>query len=114
MAVRYETRYVDDIDGAALDNDEVQSIAFSFDGKDYSIDLSAANAEAFREAVSPFLNAATKVAPGNKRKTARKAASSVSVGETRLIREWARNNGYTVSDRGRIPADVMEAYAAAN
>ena len=114
MAVRYETRYVDDIDGAALDNDEVQSIAFSFDGKDYSIDLSAANAEAFREAISPFLNAATKVAPGNKRRTARKAASSASAGETRLIREWARNNGYTVSDRGRIPADVMDAYAAAN
>lgn len=63
MAVRYETRYVDDIDGAALENDEVQSNAFSFDGKDYSIDLSAANAEAFREAISPFLNAATKVAP---------------------------------------------------
>ncbi|MBR7513023.1 Lsr2 family protein, partial [Mycobacterium tuberculosis] len=30
------------------------------------------------------------------------------------IREWARNNGYDVSDRGRIPADVADAYAAAN
>ncbi|MET3862549.1 hypothetical protein ABIE38_003495 [Dietzia sp. 2505] len=114
MAVRYETRYVDDIDGTELHNEEARSIEFSFDGKDYSIDLSAANADAFREAISPYLNAATKMSSGAKRKAARKSASKTSTGETKLIREWAKSNGYNLSDRGRIPADVMDAYAAAN
>ena len=30
------------------------------------------------------------------------------------VREWAAQNGYTLSDRGRIPATVLEAYDAAH
>lgn len=114
MAVRYEKRYVDDLDGADIDTDDVQSIAFSFDGKDYSIDLRAENADAFREAISPYLDVATRVTAGTKRKSARKSAGTTASGETKAIREWARNNGHTVSDRGRIPTDIVEAYRAAN
>ena len=114
MAVKYEMRYVDDIDGTELDQDEVNSIAFSFDGKEFTIDLSAENADAFRTAIEPYIDAAQKVSGGAKRKPARKASAKSSTGDTKAIREWARENGYEVSDRGRIPADVMEAYAAAN
>lgn len=113
MAVKYEMRYVDDIDGTELSDDQVHSIEFAFDGKEYSIDLGAENAEAFRAAISPYIDAAQKVS-GPKRKPARKAAAKTSSSDTKAIREWARENGHEVSDRGRIPADVMEAYAAAN
>ncbi|AEF42714.1 histone-like nucleoid-structuring protein Lsr2 [Hoyosella subflava] len=76
-----------------------------------SIDLSDDNAEAFREAVAPYIEAGHRVT-GRKAKTARKTAATS--GNTKAIREWARNNGYDISDRGRIPADVADAYAAAN
>ena len=33
-------------------------------------------------------------------------------GSAREVREWARANGHQVSDRGRVPAEVMEAYRA--
>jgi len=114
MAVKYEMRYVDDIDGTELADDQVESIAFTFDGKDYTIDLGEQNAAAFREAISPYIEAAQKVSSGAKRKPARKSTGKSSSGDTKAIREWARENGYEVSDRGRIPADVVEAYTAAN
>ena len=87
------------------------TISFAFEGKEYSIDLSDDNAEAFREAVAPYIDAGHRVT-GSKSKTSRKTATTS--GNTKAIREWARNNGYEVSDRGRIPADVADAYAAAN
>lgn len=112
MAQQFHVRYIDDIDGTEL-GDEVHSISFAFEGKEYSIDLSDENAEAFREAMAPYIDAGHKVS-GTKSKPARKAASKAPSGDTKAIREWARDSGYTVSDRGRIPADIMEAYAAAN
>lgn len=51
---------------------------------------------------------------GKNAKTARKATTKNPSADTKAIREWARANGYDVSDRGRIPADVMDAYSAAN
>lgn len=114
MAVRYVTRYVDDIDGTELATDDVQSIEFSLDGKDYSIDLGTTNAATFREAIDPYLNAATKVTSATRRNTARKTSGKASSGETKRIREWAQINGYTVSDRGRVAAEIVEAYRAAN
>jgi nucleoid-associated protein Lsr2 len=32
--------------------------------------------------------------------------------DTAAVREWARAHGYTVSDRGRIPRHVLEAFTA--
>ncbi|MCG2947266.1 Lsr2 family protein, partial [Escherichia coli] len=73
---------------------------------EYSIDLSDDNAQAFREAVAPYIEAGHRVT-GNKAKTARK--NTTTSGDTKAIRDWARNKGYEISDRGRIPADVMQA-----
>ncbi|MFN3601874.1 MAG: Lsr2 family protein [Dietzia sp.] len=112
MAQQFQVRYIDDIDGTEL-GEEANSISFAFDGKEYSIDLSDENAEAFREVMAPYIDAGHRVT-GGKSKPARKAAAKSSSGDTKAIREWARENGFDVSDRGRIPADVMEAYAAAN
>lgn len=115
MAVRYETIYVDDLDGAEIEDGRAETIEFAFDGKTYTIDLGEQNAAAFREAIQPYLSAARPADNGKKRAAkTRRSSSSTTKSETAKIRAWARENGHTVSDRGRIPADIMEAYRAAN
>ena len=110
MAQQFHVRFIDDIDGTDL-GDNANTISFAFEGKEYSIDLSDANADIFREALEPYINAGHRVT-GSKAKTSRR--TTTSSGGTKLVREWARSNGYDVSDRGRIPAEVMQAYTAAN
>ena len=63
--------------------------------------------------MAPYFEAGHRVT-GNKTKTARKATSKNASADTKAIREWAQANGHDVSDRGRIPATVIDAYAAAN
>jgi hypothetical protein len=112
MAQQFQVQYIDDLDGTDLGS-EANSISFAFEGKEYTIDLSEANAEAFREVMAPYIENGHRVT-GGKAKPARKSAAKSSSGDTKIIREWARENGFEVSDRGRIPSDVMDAYAAAN
>jgi|SRR5690625_3543617 len=112
MAQQFHIRYIDDLDGTDL-GDRANTIEFAFEGKEYTIDLSDENAAAFREAMKPYIDAGQRLS-GAKRKAPRKAAAKSSSTDTKAIREWARNNGYDVSDRGRIPAEIMDAYAAAN
>lgn len=110
MAQLFQIRHIDDIDGSDL-GDNANIISFAFEGKEYSIDLSDDNADTFHQVMAPYIQAGQRIT--GKSKTGRKAATTTS-GHTKVVREWARNNGYDVSDRGRIPATVMEAYAAAN
>lgn len=113
MAQQFQVRYIDDLDGSDLGS-VANSISFAFEGREYTIDLSDENAAQFREVMSPYIENGHRVT-GARAKPARKAATrSTSSGDTKAIREWARENGHDVSDRGRIPADIMEAYAAAN
>ncbi|MCT1435489.1 histone-like nucleoid-structuring protein Lsr2 [Dietzia maris] len=109
MAQHFQTRYIDDLDGTDL-GESANTLSFAFDGKDYSIDLSEENAEAFRQAIAPYIEAGRRVT-GTRAKTPRARSGG---GNTKAVREWARANGYDVSDRGRIPADIMDAYASAN
>lgn len=111
MAQLFQTTYIDDIDGSDL-GENANTLSFAFGGKEYSIDLSDANADTFREAMAPYISAGRRVT--GKARTARKPAATTSGTNTKALRDWARANGYEVSDRGRIPANVMEAYAAAN
>lgn len=109
MAQHFQIRYIDDLDGSDL-GETANTILFAFDGKDYTIDLSDENAETFRQVIAPYIEAGRRVT-GTRTKAARARSTS---GSTKAVREWARANGYDVSDRGRIPADVMDAYSAAN
>ena len=93
MAQQFQVRYIDDLDGTDL-GEASNTIRFAFEGKEYSIDLSDDNAEEFREAVAPYIEAGHRVT-GSKAKTARKTAATS--GNTRAIRDWARANGYNVS-----------------
>lgn len=97
----------DDIDGSDAD----ESVTFALDGVTYEIDLTAENAETLREVFYGYIRQARKVGKGRPaRKTTVSASGSGATAAE--IRVWGRENGYTVPDRGRIPADVRAAFDA--
>lgn len=112
MAQKVSVALVDDIDGS-----EAQStVEFGLDGVQYAIDLSEDNAAELRDVLSSY-TAYGKRTGGRKRRGAA-AKATKPAGEShaadrkrnQAIREWARQQGMEVSDRGRIPAEVVEAY----
>jgi len=117
---RITTELVDDLDGTISGQGDGGTASFGLDGKHYEIDLSNANAAQLREALAPFIEKARSASSSRAASSAprasslRKRSSSSSSAETQAIREWAQANGYPVGDRGRIAAEVREAYAAAN
>lgn len=111
MAQKVQITLVDDVDQTPAD----ETVTFALDGVTYEIDLNEKHATELREALATWIGHARR-SGGRKATTRRRSggsggSSSSQAGE---IREWARTNGYTVSDRGRIPAEVREAYAKAN
>lgn len=110
MAQRTITVLSDDLDGT--ESDDIRTVRFGLDGATYEIDLSPKNREALEKALSPYLEVARRA--GGRASTPKKAGGRRDAAQTGAIREWARQNGYTVSERGRIPREVEEAYNAAN
>ena len=106
MAQKVNIVLVDDID----QTDAEETVSFGLDGKEYAIDLNTKNAGALRDALAPYVAHARPVS-GRRRGSAAKAASGAAPAE---IRSWARDNGFEVPDRGRVSAEVREAYAAAH
>ncbi len=109
MAQKVQVVLVDDIDGSPGD----QTVTFSYAGVSYEIDLSDANADKFADALAPYLANARKVG-GSRRGRRRGAAARTGGPSASDVREWARKEGLEVSERGRIPADVLERYEAAH
>lgn len=114
MAQIHEVRLVDDLTGDSAD----ETVEFGIDGKSYEIDLSAKNAGKLREALAAYVGAARKATTARRRGAAATAAParrpSIDREQNQAIREWARKRGMKVSDRGRIPAEVLEAYHQEN
>ena len=108
MAQKVSVELRDDIDGGHAD----ETLRFGFDGADYEIDLSDKHARAFRKQLAPFVGHARKLGRGVARRASRTrtAAARKRSGD---IRAWAKDHGIEVSDRGRIPASVVEQYKAA-
>ena len=107
MAQKVNIILVDDLDGS----DAEETITFGLDGTTYEIDLNAANARALREALSGYVGHARKMSAG-RRGSGRRTSTGSS--NTKSVREWAKANGHDVSERGRISADVQQAYDAAH
>lgn len=106
MAQKVHIVLEDDIDGS----EATQTVSFALDGTSYEIDLNDKNAGALRDALATYVGHGRKVSGG-----ARRGRKSVAGGTSaREIRDWARSNGHKVPDRGRIPADVREAFEAAS
>jgi len=107
MAQKVHYSLVDDLDGSAAD----QTVKFGLDGAEYQIDLSSANADKLRNLLAPYVGQGRRI--GGRRSVSRRSGRDGS-SETAQIREWAKANGHKVSDRGRIPAPVVEAYRQAH
>ncbi|WP_225755115.1 Lsr2 family protein [Actinotalea sp. Marseille-Q4924] len=108
MAQKNVVMLIDDLDGGDAD----ETVSFSLDGVSYEIDLNAENAAKLRDAFASWVGHGRRVG-GRTRSAGRRPARSsggAGGGNSTEIREWARSNGYTVSDRGRIPAEVKAAF----
>ncbi len=115
MAQKYIVQLVDDLTQQPIEDGSGESVRFSLDGVSYTIDLTNEHADEFRSAISPYVNAARKADVAVRAKASSSSgAPRAPKGDLKAIREWANANGFTVSSRGRIPADVQTAYNAAN
>jgi hypothetical protein len=108
MAQKIQTLIIDDIDGGEAEG----TVRFGLDGTDYEIDLSAAHTEELRKALAGYVSHARK-AGGTARRTPRGRRGAASTADTAKVREWARENGFEIRDRGRVPADIAAKYLAA-
>ncbi len=120
MAKQVITVLTDDLDGGQAD----RSVEFGLDGVAYTIDLSDENVGKLRSALDPYITAATRVGRGGSdgrrggtdgrrggnRRAGGAAAPRSDRDQNKAIREWAAKNGYEVSERGRIPSSVVEAF----
>ena len=116
MALVTRTFKTDDLDNS---EDDVSTVHFALDKINYEIDLSAANNTRLRDTLAKFLDAATEVKDKPVARRGRKTAAAAAgtrpdKEQTQAIREWARVNGFQVSDRGRIAASIQEAFTAAH
>ncbi|WP_415394432.1 histone-like nucleoid-structuring protein Lsr2 (plasmid) [Rhodococcus globerulus] len=119
MAEIFIRQLIDDLDGKPIDTGLGHEVTFSYQGVDYRIDLRPANADKIETAFAPYIKAAEKVSsaskPRTKTSTATKAsASGRSAEQLKAIRDWAGKNNFDVSPRGRIKADVIDAFDAAH
>jgi nucleoid-associated protein Lsr2 len=105
MATKIQTLLVDDLDGG----EAAGTIRFALDGTQYEIDLSAAHGDELRSALARYLTHARKTG-GTTRKAARSGSGTL---DTAKVREWAKEQGIEVKERGRVPADIVEKYKAA-
>ena len=121
MAQKVQVILVDDVDGG----EAAETVSFALDGVSYEVDLSEKNASALRDALGPWVGHARRVggrsggrsrAGASSGGSARSRASGGSAGKHDLadVRSWARDNGFKVSDRGRVSSEVIAAYEQAH
>ena len=109
MAQKVHIVLEDDIDGG----EAAETIVFGLDGTSYEIDLNEKNAGALREALAPFIGHGRKQAAGARRGR-RPGSAATSRHSAREVRDWARANGFKVTDRGRVAREIQEAFDAAH
>lgn len=111
MAQKVQVLLVDDIDGGTAD----ETVTFALDGVSYEIDLTTEHATELRDALGTWVGHARKV--GGRSSGSRSTGSGASrprrSSDATAVRAWAKENGYEVSERGRISAEIREAYDAA-
>jgi hypothetical protein len=106
MAQRVHIVLEDDIDGG----DATETVLFGLDGVNYEIDLSDKNATKLRDSMGKYVASARRTTP-RARRGGRRSSSGPT---TAQVRDWARSNGYEVSDRGRISSEIRAAYESAS
>jgi hypothetical protein len=107
MAQRIQTLLIDDLDGG----EAVGTVRFGLDGTEYEIDLSAAHGDGLRTALQQYIAHARRT--GGTAKSAARGRRGGTAVDTAKVREWAKEQGIEVKDRGRVPACVVEQYKTA-
>ena len=108
MAQRTEIVLTDDLDGSPAD----ETVRFGIDGTQYEIDLSKKHAAEFRTALQPFILAARRLSVAQRR-AARPAPRRTGPSPSD-VRAWAKNEGIEVKEKGRVPAELVVRFQAAN
>jgi Lsr2 len=107
MAQKVQTLFIDDIDGGEAEG----TVRFGLDGADYEIDLNAEHTEELRHALALYVAHARRVgSPVRRVARARRGGAGI---DTAKVREWAKDNGYAIKNRGRVPGDLLVKYQAA-
>lgn len=107
MAKQIITQFIDDIDGS----EAAETVEFGLDGQTYEIDLSADKAAALREALAEYVQHSRRTQVQKVRRARKPRGTTSGPTQTQKLREWARERGFQVSDRGRISREIQEAYA---
>jgi len=115
---RIEVDVIDDLDGKPVDPEEVVQVEFALKlpgtrkAREYVLDLRPSNLNKFEQAIGKYVEAATEVRGMTRTQTS--SAKGAPSEQLQAIREWARAQGYEVSDRGRIAQNIVEEYEAAH
>ncbi len=99
MAKRELVEYTSDLSGQLLEGDGPHTVAFSLDGVEYEMDLTAAEQKQLRDALAPYITKATKATPTGKRYT-----KTIVAADSKAVRAWAHAHGHRVPEKGRVPA----------
>ena len=113
VAQKVQVLLVDDITGSEAD----ETVTFALDGATYEIDLTTENADKLRGLLADYVEAGRRTGGRSSRgrgRVSRSAPPSAASPDTAKIRAWAKENGYEVNDRGRVPASIREAYEKAH
>nr|WP_157166492.1 Lsr2 family protein [Streptomyces typhae] len=110
VAQKVQVLLVDDLDGGEAD----ETVTFALDGKTYEIDLTTANADKLRGLLEAYVKSGRRTGGRSSGRGKSRAATSGGSQDTAQIRAWAKDNGFEVNDRGRVPASIREAYEKAN
>lgn len=110
MAQQTVVTLIDDLSGGEAD----ETVVFGLDGKTYEIDLNTKNADKLRKFLESYVKAGRKTSARPTVSRGRGPAAKNGGEDTAVIRTWAKEQGYEINDRGRVPATIREAYAKAN
>ncbi|MBY6349329.1 histone-like nucleoid-structuring protein Lsr2 [Rhodococcoides corynebacterioides] len=117
MVKKVTVTLVDDMDDVPAD----ETVSIGLDGTWYEIDLSERNAADLREHMDKWIHHARRVtsrgssepgtAPTAGRSRPRGAADRA---RSAAIREWAKEQGFEISERGRISSEIVRAWERRN
>lgn len=117
MAQQTILELVDDLDGGRAD----ETVAFALDGVEFVIDLSAANAARLRDTLAEFVGHARRTGGRTTRGRARNGSAGANGSngsngkpDVQAVRAWARSQGETVADRGRVPQTLLTRFQEAH
>lgn len=116
MAQRTVVQLTDDLDGKAIAEGKGETVRFGVDGQDYEIDLGEKNAQALRDIVGKYAAAGRRVGGGSRGGSrARSTATRTNRDyDPKAVRAWAESQGLEVSQRGRVPSDLVTKFQEAN